>query len=69
MIGILFGSILFGYISDTYGRRVALLSSIAIVSLSSLIGVFMPTVAGYGFFRFLAGSVSWDVVNYLLGED
>ena len=56
MIGILIGPILFGYISDKYGRSVALLSSITILSLSSLVGVFMPTVAVYGFFRFLAGS-------------
>ena len=64
MVGIFFGSLIFGYISDKYGRIIALLSSIAIMSLSSLTGVFMPTVIAYGFFRFLAGRIPYNVVHY-----
>ena len=57
MVGILFGAILFGYISDKYGRIVAVIIGIALVSLSSLIGAFMPTAAGFVFFRFLSGKL------------
>ena len=67
MVGIFFGSLAFGYISDKYGRMVALLLGIATVCLSSIIGVFMPTAIGYGVFRFLSGAHyheplfdSWD---------
>ena len=55
MVGIFFGSLAFGYISDKYGRMAALLLGIATVCLSSIIGVFMPTAIGYGVFRFLSG--------------
>ena len=55
MVGIFFGSLAFGFISDKYGRIAALLLGIATVCLSSIIGVFMPTAVGYGVFRFLSG--------------
>ena len=55
MVGIFFGSLAFGYISDKFGRIAALLLGIATVCLSSIIGVFMPTAIGYGVFRFLSG--------------
>ena len=56
MVGIFFGSLAFGYISDKFGRIAALLLGISTVCLSSIIGVFMPTAVGYGVFRFLSGT-------------
>ena len=52
--------------SDRYGRKPALLAAITLVSVASLIGAFMPSAAGYGFFRFLMGKT---VVNgHLFGR-
>ena len=59
-VGILIGSLVWGVFSDRYGRKPALLAAITTVSVASLIGAFMPSAAGYGFFRFLMGKV---VVN------
>ena len=55
MLGMLFGSMFFGLISDQFGRMPALMLAISCVSLSGLLGAFMPTAAGYGFFRWLTG--------------
>ena len=54
-IGVFCGSLFFGYLSDRYGRKLALLVAITTVTISPTIGAYMPTAAGFGFFRFLMG--------------
>ena len=54
-IGVLCGSLLFGYLSDRFGRKLALILAILTVTISPTLGALMPTAAGFGFFRFLMG--------------
>ena len=60
-VGILIGSLLFGILSDRYGRKTALMTAIASVSIVSLIEAYMPTAAGFGFFRFLKGRTALNI--------
>ena len=55
MFALLFGSIIFGVAADNFGRIPALMLAIGTTCLSSVISAFMPTAAGYGFFRWLTG--------------
>ena len=54
-IGFFCGSLLFGYLADQFGRKLALLLAIALGTISPVIGAYMPSAAGFGFFRFLLG--------------
>lgn len=65
MVGIFFGSLIFGYISDKYGRVIALLLGIVLVCVSSLVGVFMPTAVGYGIFRFISGRLKQILKGFI----
>ena len=47
----------FGYLSDRYGRKPALIIAILTVTISPAIGAYMPSAAGFGFFRFLMGKI------------
>lgn len=55
MVGMLVGSFFFGLVSDKFGRMKALMLSVIFVSAGGFLGAFMPTAAGYGFFRFITG--------------
>jgi len=58
MGGMLLGSYLFGWISDTFGRLKSLTLAILTVSLSGFIGAFCTGASGihgYGFLRFVTG--------------
>ena len=54
-LGVFCGSLLFGYLSDRFGRKIALIIAILTVTISPAIGAYMPSAAGFGFFRFLLG--------------
>ena len=47
----------FGYLSDRYGRKIALITAILTVTISPTIGAYVPSAAGFGFFRFLMGKI------------
>lgn len=49
MLGMLFGSFVIGLISDRFGRMIALMISVVLVSVSGVIGAFMPNAAGKKF--------------------
>jgi len=58
MLGMLFGSYIFGWISDTYGRMKSLMLAVVTVSLSGFFGAFCSGAMGlhgYAFLRFLTG--------------
>lgn len=58
MLGMLFGSYIFGFLSDTYGRKKAMMLAIVMVSLSGSIGTFCVGPGaehGFAFLRFLTG--------------
>eukprot|EP00092_Neocalanus_flemingeri_P041716 GFUD01045437.1.p1 GENE.GFUD01045437.1~~GFUD01045437.1.p1 ORF type:complete len:591 (+),score=155.94 GFUD01045437.1:56-1828(+) len=58
MLGMLFGSYIFGWISDSYGRMKALMLAVVTVSLSGFVGAFCSGpmgLHGYAFLRFLTG--------------
>jgi len=58
MLGLLFGSYTFGWISDRFGRMKALMLATITVSVSGFLGAFWTGPAGlhaYGFFRFITG--------------
>ena len=55
MLGLLFGSMFFGIISDKYGRMTALMIAILFVVVSALLGAVIPTLGAFGFFRFITG--------------
>merc|ERR1719431_1630426 len=58
MLGMLFGSYIFGWLSDSYGRMKALMVAVITVSLSGFFGAFCSGpmgLHGYAFLRFLTG--------------
>ena len=55
MLGLLFGSMFFGLLSDKFGRMTALMLALIFVVVSALLGAVIPTLGGYGFFRFITG--------------
>ena len=55
MIGLLLGGLLWGVIGDKYGRRFALIATIACYSLANIANAFVTTVEQYAWLRFIAG--------------
>ena len=55
MLGLLFGSLFFGVISDRFGRMTSLMIAVLFVVVSALLSAVIPTVGGFGFFRFITG--------------
>ena len=55
MLGMLFGSIIFGIVSDRFGRITALMCSVVTMTTSAVVGAMVPNLAGYTIFRFLTG--------------
>ncbi|XP_068160355.1 solute carrier family 22 member 13-like [Antennarius striatus] len=55
MAGVLVGSLVFGAISDRFGRRIAILLSLLLELLSSLAIAFSPNIYFYIVFRFFTG--------------
>ena len=46
MLGMLVGSFVIGMLSDKIGRKKTLMMSVVLVSMSGLIGAFMPNAVG-----------------------
>jgi len=55
MLGMLFGSYFFGWVSDTYGRLKALMLAVLTVSISGFLGAIPCSVHIYALLRFLTG--------------
>jgi len=74
MLGLLFGSYIFGWISDTYGRLKALMLSILSVALSGTLGAFCYGSSGlhfYAFLRFITGmgGIGCFMVSFVLAVE
>lgn len=70
MLGVMLGSIIFGALSDKYGRKVIFFVSI-VLQLASGVGVaFAPEYVSYVVFRVVVGSTTSGVflVAYVIGE-
>ena len=55
MLGIAFGQLLFGPISDKYGRRPLLVASLLLFSVSTIAIIFSPTIEFFNMCRFFQG--------------
>ena len=55
MIAMLLGSYLYGYVSDTLGRRLACLLSLLNTAIGLLLTAFMPEYISFTISRFLSG--------------
>ena len=55
LVGMLFGALLIGYLTDVIGRRAVILGSVTLFSVMMLACAVAPTPGTFGFFRFLAG--------------
>ena len=55
MVGLLIGGFGWGLVADRYGRRFALIATIAMYSLANLANAFVTTVEQYAVLRLLAG--------------
>lgn len=55
LIGLLFGSILFGYIGDRYGRRTAIISSCITFGVTTVLVVFATSMKELFYLRLIAG--------------
>lgn len=55
LVGYIFGPIIFGPLSETYGRRVALLSSFFVYTVSILACALAPNWPAFLVFRFISG--------------
>jgi putative MFS transporter len=54
-VGMLIGGVVWGIIGDKLGRKVALLSTIALYSTSNILNGFVTDINTYAFLRFVAG--------------
>ncbi|KAL1505919.1 hypothetical protein ABEB36_005367 [Hypothenemus hampei] len=54
MLGILFGNMVFGYLSDKYGRKIPLVSAVILQAVSGTIAAFSPWFPLFLLMRFLA---------------
>ncbi len=55
MIGMLFGGFFWGWVGDRFGRKRALIATIALYSLANIANAFVVNVEQYALLRFLAG--------------
>ncbi|MFY0409921.1 MFS transporter, partial [Solicola sp. PLA-1-18] len=55
LIGMLFGALAIGYLTDVVGRRVVMIASVAFFSLFMLVAAVAPSPEVFGLCRFLAG--------------
>jgi len=55
LIGMLFGALLIGYLTDVIGRRAVILGSVSLFSVMMLACAVAPSPETFGLFRFLAG--------------
>ena len=63
MVGLFIGSFVFGFISDKYGRRMAMLGCILVSSTGSLAGSFMPDYWSYMALRLITATGSVGLFN------
>uniref|UniRef100_A0A0K2TL63 Major facilitator superfamily (MFS) profile domain-containing protein n=1 Tax=Lepeophtheirus salmonis TaxID=72036 RepID=A0A0K2TL63_LEPSM len=68
MIGVLIGSFVLGFFSDKYGRRLALIVSILLVSIPSMIASFAHNIYMFIFLRILTGmgGIGCFMVSFVL---
>ncbi|MDE6753599.1 MAG: multidrug effflux MFS transporter [Muribaculaceae bacterium] len=55
MIGLAVGQVIFGPLSDKWGRRPVLLASMALFSVAAFVSLFSPTIEFFNICRFLQG--------------
>ena len=55
LIGMLFGALLIGYLTDVVGRRAVILGSVSLFSVMMLACAVAPSPGAFGLFRFVAG--------------
>ncbi|XP_075920761.1 solute carrier family 22 member 7 [Petromyzon marinus] len=66
MAGVMLGSLVFGYLSDRYGRRNALLGSYVLNAVTGTAAAWAPSFSSFTAMRFLLGvSLSGIIVNTL----
>ena len=63
MVGLLIGSFVFGFISDKFGRKIAMLGCILVSSSASLAGSFMTDYWSYMALRVVTASGSVGLFN------
>jgi MFS family permease len=66
LVGYIFGPIIFGSMSETFGRRICFLSSFALYTVATLACAIAPNWSALLFFRFLVG-VGASAPQYMLG--
>jgi VNT family MFS transporter (synaptic vesicle glycoprotein 2) len=54
-VGMIFGSMFWGSLADSIGRRKSLVISLLLNGISGFVSAFMPNLEGFAFFRFLSG--------------
>ena len=54
-VGMVAGGVIFGRISDTFGRKIALIIGIFLCAVAQLAGGFSKNYVTYVIFRFIAG--------------
>lgn len=69
MVGVMLGSMIFGGISDKYGRRVAFFSALIVQLIGGILVSISPNYISYMIFRLIVGSTTSGVflVAYVIG--
>lgn len=64
------GSLLFGWISDTWGRRPALFFAMGLMTTGNLVEIFIPNYTAYIVIRFIIGFIhpSLYTLTVLIGK-
>ncbi|XP_015267424.1 PREDICTED: solute carrier family 22 member 20-like [Gekko japonicus] len=62
MAGVLAGAIVFGVLSDRFGRRIPLISSYLQIAITGISTAFLPSFSSYCVFRFMAGMTFSGIV-------
>ena len=70
MVGVMLGSMIFGYLSDKYGRRPIFFISLVIQLIGGIIVGVAPNFVTYVIFRSIVGSTTSGVflVAYVIGN-